>query len=54
VDVVRKGRRGEWCALEATVAEQAALEAERGETRQRQESGRAIVRIGRPQFEVKQ
>lgn len=41
-------------ALEATVAEDLTLEAERNQPRQHWHGARAIVRVGRLQFEIEQ
>lgn len=46
--------RGKGCALEAAVAEQITLEAERGQPRQRRQDTRPVIRVGRVQFEIKQ
>jgi hypothetical protein len=54
MDVMLERRRGEGRALEAAVAEQVALEAERGQPRQRRQDARAVVRVGRMQLEIEQ
>ena len=46
--------RGEGHALEAAVAEEVTFEAERGQPRQHRQDARAVVRVGRLQFEVEQ
>ena len=46
--------RGERRALEAAVAEEVTFEAERGQPRQHRQDARAVVRVGRSQFEVEQ
>jgi hypothetical protein len=47
MDVVLERRCGEGCAIEAAIAQQTALEAERGQPRQRGQDARAVVRVGR-------
>ena len=45
---------GEGRALEAAVAEEVTLEAERGQPRQHRQDTRAVVRVGGLQFEIEQ
>ena len=54
MDVVLERRGGEGCALEAAVAEQVALEAERGQPRQRRQDARPVIRVGRMELEIEQ
>jgi hypothetical protein len=54
VDVVLKRCLGERRALEATVAEQITLEAERGQPRQCRQDARPVIRVGRVQLEIEQ
>ena len=45
---------GEGRTLEAAVAEQMPLEAERSQSRQRRQDARPVVRVGRMQFEIEE
>ena len=50
----RSAASAKGCALVAAVAEQIALEAQRGQARQRRQDARAVVRVGRMQLEIEQ
>jgi hypothetical protein len=54
MDVMLGGCRSKGGSLEAAVAEQISLEAERGQPRQYRQCAGAVIRIGWPQFEIEQ
>jgi site-specific DNA recombinase len=54
MDIMLERRRGEGRTLEAAVAKQITLEAERDQPRQHRQDARAAVRVGRLQFEIEQ